>query len=47
MAPLPDPRSGASYDDVVRHPDPAGHRVPASERPVFRTAKRADPVSGT
>ncbi|VTX93937.1 Uncharacterised protein [Actinomyces naeslundii] len=26
---------------------PADHRVPASERPVFRTAKRADPASGT
>ena len=44
---LPDPRGEASYDDDVRHPALAGHRVTASERLLFRTAKRADPVSGT
>ena len=32
---------------VVGHGAPADHHVPASERPVFRTAKRADSISGT
>ena len=32
---------------VVGHGAPADHHVPASERPVFRTAKRADSSSGT
>ena len=42
------PRGGVPRSAVVeRYPSLADHRVPASERPLFRTAKRADPASGT
>ena len=42
------PHGEPSHNAVVeRYPSPADHRVPTSERPVFRTAKRADAASGT
>ena len=41
-------RGEPSHNAVVeRYPSLADHRVPASERPLFRTAKRADAASGT
>ena len=45
---LPAPRGEVPRSAVVvRPPTLADHRVPASERRLFRTAKRADPTSGT
>ena len=42
------PRGEPSHNAVVvGHDAAADHHVPASERPVFRTAKRADSISGT
>ena len=42
------PHGEPSHNAVVgRHPELADHRVPASEHPLFRTAKRTDPTSGT